>query len=156
MSCCAKSSHSAPTGNTCRLLARDHAAPESTLALSKAVQPCCGGVRPLSWCSRPRSSTALPAGALDEPAVAGGVRPGIEASAAPVRTFGGPHLLERRPVIRRPLARKESPAVGALEAEVHLQTAVVRRIRIVPRTFEAVDPEQLLLVRRVQGVFPDG
>src|SRR5438034_22259 len=38
---------SAPSGNTCRLLARDHAAPESTLALSKANQPCCGRVRPL-------------------------------------------------------------------------------------------------------------
>src|SRR6476661_2066467 len=48
----------------CRLLARDHAAPESTLALSKANQPCCGRVRPLAWCSRPRSSTALLEGAL--------------------------------------------------------------------------------------------
>src|SRR5881409_2849463 len=47
----------------CRLLARDHAAPESTLALSKADQPCCGRVRPLAWCSRPRNSAALPAGA---------------------------------------------------------------------------------------------
>src|SRR5437762_51616 len=48
----------------CRLVARDHAAPESTLALSKADQPCCGRVRPLAWCSRPRSSTALLEGAL--------------------------------------------------------------------------------------------
>src|SRR5256886_14988969 len=55
---------SAPASNTCRLLARDHAAPESTLALSKADQPCCGRVRPLAWCSRPRSSTALLEGAL--------------------------------------------------------------------------------------------
>src|SRR6266508_3072245 len=31
----------------CRPLARDHAAPESTLVLSKADQPCCGRVRPL-------------------------------------------------------------------------------------------------------------
>src|SRR3989442_253751 len=54
----------APPSNTCRLLARDHAAPESTLALSKANQPCCGRVRPLAWCSRPRSSTALLEGAL--------------------------------------------------------------------------------------------
>src|SRR5207249_1046926 len=56
---------SAPSSNTCRLLARDHAAPEPTLALSKADQPCCGRVRPLAWCSRPRSSTALLEGALD-------------------------------------------------------------------------------------------
>src|SRR5438094_2667930 len=48
----------------CRLLARDHAAPESTLALSKAHQPCCGRVRPLAWCSRPRSSTVSLEGAL--------------------------------------------------------------------------------------------
>src|SRR5213593_4249951 len=48
----------------CRLLARDHAAPDPTLALSKAVQPCCGRVRPLAWCSRPRSSAALLGGAL--------------------------------------------------------------------------------------------
>src|SRR3989441_7948291 len=43
---------------------RDHAAPESTLALSKADQPCCGRVRPLAWCSRPRNSAALLEGAL--------------------------------------------------------------------------------------------
>src|SRR5213592_4011980 len=58
------SSGGAPPSNTCRLLARDHAAPESTLALSKAHQPCCGRVRPLAWCSRPRNSTALLEGAL--------------------------------------------------------------------------------------------
>src|SRR6266566_301142 len=55
---------SVPTGNARRLLARDHAAPESTLALSKADQPCCGRVRPLAWCSRPRDSAASPAGPL--------------------------------------------------------------------------------------------
>src|SRR5207248_9825100 len=60
----APANNSAPSSNTCRLLARDHAAPESTLALSKANQPCCGRVRPLAWCSRPRSSAALLDGAL--------------------------------------------------------------------------------------------
>src|SRR5205814_9912499 len=50
---------SAPTSSTCRLLARDHTPRESTLALSKADQSCCARVRPLAWCSRPRSSTAL-------------------------------------------------------------------------------------------------
>src|SRR5439155_6669485 len=54
----------APSGNTCRPLARDHTAPEPTLALSKAIQPCCGQVRTLAWCSRPRDSAALPNGAL--------------------------------------------------------------------------------------------
>src|SRR5436190_15334138 len=59
------SSGGAPPSNTCRLLARDHAAPESTLALSKAHQPCCGRVRPLAWCSRPRNSAASLEGALE-------------------------------------------------------------------------------------------
>src|SRR5205823_12497775 len=55
---------SAPPSNTCRLLARYHAAPESTLVLTKASSLGCGRVRPLAWCSRPRSSTASLAGAL--------------------------------------------------------------------------------------------
>src|SRR5436190_9887385 len=56
---------SAPSSDTCRLLARDHAAPEPTLALSKAIQPCCGQARTLAWCSRPRNSTASLDGALN-------------------------------------------------------------------------------------------
>src|SRR3954462_1031067 len=55
---------SAPPGNTCRLLARDHAAPESTLALAKAASLGCERVRPLAWCSEPRNSAALLEGAL--------------------------------------------------------------------------------------------
>src|SRR6266536_4882033 len=55
---------SVPPSNTRRLLARDHAAPESTLALTKATSLGCGRVRPLAWCSRPRSSAALLEGAL--------------------------------------------------------------------------------------------
>src|SRR6266545_302023 len=58
------SADSAPTSDTCRLLARDHAAPESTLALTKASSLGCERVRPLAWCSRPRSSTASLEGAL--------------------------------------------------------------------------------------------
>src|SRR5437764_2081964 len=55
---------SASSSNTCRLLARDHAAPESTLALAKAGSLGSERVRPLAWCSRPRSSTASMEGAL--------------------------------------------------------------------------------------------
>src|SRR3989442_9409153 len=55
---------SAPASNTCRLLARDHAAPEPTLALAKAASLGCERVRPLAWCSRPRNSAASLAGAL--------------------------------------------------------------------------------------------
>ena len=47
-----------------RPLARDHAAPESTLALAKAPSLGRGRARPLAWCSRPRDSTASLAGAL--------------------------------------------------------------------------------------------
>src|SRR5213596_1102772 len=54
----------APSSNTCRLLARDHAAPESPLALAKAASLGRERVRPLAWCSRPRNSTALLDGAL--------------------------------------------------------------------------------------------
>src|SRR5215213_593743 len=56
---------SAPSGNTCRLPARDHAAPGSTLALEQGLSSLrCGRVRPLAWCSQPRNSTASPEGAL--------------------------------------------------------------------------------------------
>src|SRR5439155_26644472 len=55
---------SAPPGNTCPLLARDHAAPGTTLALAKATSLGRGRVPPLAWCSRPRSQAALPEGAL--------------------------------------------------------------------------------------------
>src|SRR5215216_2258686 len=58
---------SAAAGNTYRLLARDHAAPEPTLALAKAASLGRGRVRPLAWCSRPRSSAALLEGALGAP-----------------------------------------------------------------------------------------
>jgi protein-tyrosine phosphatase len=45
------------SSDKCRLLARDHAAPEPTLALAKAVkQPWRGRVRTLAWCSQPRSA----------------------------------------------------------------------------------------------------
>src|SRR6266498_644769 len=42
-------------------LARDHAAPASTLALVKATSLACGRSRPLAWCSRPRNRATLPA-----------------------------------------------------------------------------------------------
>src|SRR5262249_25129041 len=55
---------SAPSSNTCRLLARDHAAPESALVLAKAESLGRERVRPVAWCSRPRSSAASLEGAL--------------------------------------------------------------------------------------------
>src|SRR5207247_2365999 len=60
----APSATSAPSSDTYRLLARDHAAPESTLALAKAASLGRERVRPLAWCSRPRSSAASLDGAL--------------------------------------------------------------------------------------------
>ena len=45
--------------------------------------------------------------------------------------------------------RSEQPAsVGGLELEIHLEAAVVRRMRIPPRALVAVDAEPLALVRR--------
>src|SRR6476620_5043927 len=55
---------SAPPRDTCPLPARDHAAPGTTLALAKAAGLGCERVRPLAWCSRPRSWTASREGAL--------------------------------------------------------------------------------------------
>ena len=54
----ATSSSDAPPSDTCRLLARDHAAPEPTLRLTKVFRPWLVGVRTLAWCSRPRNSAA--------------------------------------------------------------------------------------------------
>src|SRR5207249_8987861 len=42
-------------------LARDHPAPESTLALVKAASLAYGRSRPLAWCSRPRKRATSPA-----------------------------------------------------------------------------------------------
>src|SRR2546423_101201 len=44
---------SAPPRNTCRPLARDHAAPEATPPLSHAARPGCERARPLAWGSPP-------------------------------------------------------------------------------------------------------
>jgi drug/metabolite transporter (DMT)-like permease len=54
---------SAPSGDTRRAPARDHAAPGTTLALAKATSLGCGRVRPLAWCSRPGTAAASPEGA---------------------------------------------------------------------------------------------
>jgi hypothetical protein len=50
---------SAAPSNACRLLARDHAAPEPTLLLTQVYRPWLVRVRPLAWCSRSTSSAAL-------------------------------------------------------------------------------------------------
>src|SRR5437763_4904451 len=61
----------APPGNTRRPLARDLAAPESTLALAQAPSLRRERWRPLAWCSQPRDSAASPGGALSEEALVG-------------------------------------------------------------------------------------
>jgi hypothetical protein len=53
-----------PPGNARWLLARDHAAPEPTLLLTKVFRLWLVRVRPLAWCSRPRRAAASPEGAL--------------------------------------------------------------------------------------------
>src|SRR4029453_11908797 len=67
-----KPSVSAPSSNTCRLLARDHAAPGPTLLLTKVYRPWLVGVRLLAWCSRPRIPAALLEGAQDPSRISSG------------------------------------------------------------------------------------
>src|SRR5438445_8426770 len=86
---------------------------------------------------------------LDQSAIPGRIRPRIEAAARAERALGHPHLLERRPVVGRSLPREQVAAVRPLEAEVHLQAAVVRRVWIPPRALEVVDARPGTSVRRV-------
>ena len=65
--------------------------------------------------------------------------------------LGDPDLLERSPVVGRALAAQELPPVRPLEAEVHLEPAVVGRIRIVPAALVAVDAEPRRTMRRMTG-----
>src|SRR3712207_2414967 len=69
---------------------------------------------------------------LDQSAASRRVRPRVEPAAGTESTLGDPHLLERRPVVRRPLAPQQVAAVGAHERPVHLQAAPVGRTRVVP------------------------
>src|SRR5205814_4960207 len=89
---------SAPSSNTCRLLARDHAAPKSTLALAKAASLGRERVRPLAWCSRPRSSTALLEGARMYVLIAGGGKIGANLARSLLRDGHGHEvtLIEQR------------------------------------------------------------
>src|SRR4051812_5291077 len=85
--------------------------------------------------------------ASDQAAVPRRIRPGIETPALR-RLFRHPDLLERRPVVGRALRPKERPAVGGLEADVHLQAAVVRAAAVGPAALVAVDAEELPEMRR--------
>src|SRR5262249_55329294 len=91
---------------------------------------------------------------LDQAAQARGVRPGIEAPCG-MGPLGNPHLLERRPPIGRALRAQQVRAVGLLEAEVHLQAAVVGGVWLVPGPLVAMDAEPLTLVRRAASADPD-
>src|SRR6266540_3371959 len=84
----------------------------------------------------------------DQAAVPRGVRPGPETPAL-VRFLRRPHLLERRPVIGRALRPEEAPAECPLEADVHLEPAVVGAAAVPPTRLEAVDAKKCRPVRRV-------
>src|SRR6478672_13439519 len=81
--------------------------------------------------------------ASDEPAVPRRVRPRVK-TPAPCRSFGDPDLLEGRPVVGRPFLPKEPPPVGRLEADVHLQPAVVGAAAVRPAALVAMDAKELL------------
>src|SRR5205823_7841638 len=88
---------------------------------------------------------------LEHPAEPSRVRPRPEAATGRASALGCPDLLERRPVIGRALAQVEGAPVPQLEADVHLEPAVVRPAAVRPRRLVAVDAEPGRVVRRVDG-----
>src|SRR4051812_36141379 len=89
----------------------------------------------------------------DEAAVPRRVRPGIETPARG-RLFRDPDLLERRPVVGRPLRPEQPAAVRGLEPVVHLQPAPEGCAGIGPAALEAVDAHERRVVRRVLRLPP--
>src|SRR5712691_7524261 len=88
----------------------------------------------------------------DEPAKPRCVRPRPKTPASE-RLFCRPDLLQGRPAIRSALAADEPPSVGALETEVHLETAVVAVAGVrAPGALEAVDAEPRGQMRRAHGL----
>src|SRR5665647_2123629 len=92
----------------------------------------------------------MPRKPLEQAAEPRGVRPGPETPARE-RFLRRPDLLERRPVVGRSLAGVEPAAVALLEAEVHLEPAVVRRAGVRPAGLVVVDAEELAQMGRVLG-----
>src|SRR3954464_11451445 len=86
----------------------------------------------------------------DQPAKPRGVRPGPE-TPAPGGFLRRPDLLERRPVVGRPLGAQKPRRIRPLEAEVHLEPAVIRRPRVGPAPFVVVDAEKRRQMRRMRG-----
>src|SRR5436305_4511716 len=87
----------------------------------------------------------------DEPAVPRCIRPGPETPA--LRGFlRRPDLLERGPAVRGALPADEPGRIGPLEAEVHLEPAVVAVAGVrPPAPFQAVDTEPGRQMRRPQS-----
>src|SRR4051812_17908133 len=90
----------------------------------------------------------MPRMASEQPAGPRRVRPRPETPAAGC-FFCCPDLLERRPVVGRPLRSEQPGAVGGLEAVVHLQPAPERCAAVRPAPLVAVDAEERREVRRV-------
>src|SRR5207302_10171928 len=65
--------------------------------------------------------------------------------------FRRPDLLQRRPVVPRPLPLVDPPPVPLLDGEAHLETAPVGAADVVPGSFVVVDAHPLVHVRRVLG-----
>src|SRR2546421_8097945 len=84
----------------------------------------------------------------DEAAEPRRVRPG-PVTPAPGGFFRRPDLLERRPVVGRPLRPQEPAGIGLLKAEVHLEAAVVGPAAVRPAPLVVMDAEERRLVRRV-------
>src|SRR5205823_1294989 len=84
----------------------------------------------------------------EQPAVPRSVRPRPKPP-APQRFFRRPDLLERGPMVGSSLLAQEPPRVGVLEAEVHLEAAVVRAAGVRPAALVAMDTKECPEMRRV-------
>src|SRR5438132_8250369 len=88
----------------------------------------------------------------DEPAVPRCIRPGPKTPALG-RLLRRPDLLERRPPVGGALPPHEPGGIGSLEAEVHLEPAVVAVAGVrAPAALESVDAEPGPQMRRPHGL----
>src|SRR5579863_8601713 len=129
--------------------------PDSRPPKAAVLRPDAAGFRRRRFQPSARPRSAHMQGVLVDAASVSGAGPRLETADAP-RPDSGPDLLERRPVVRRPLVLQEPVTVGVLEGVVHLKPAPVRRVRIRPAALVMVDAVPGLEPRRMVGDAPGG
>src|SRR5436309_3395546 len=83
----------------------------------------------------------------DQPTVPCRIRPRIKPASGTIRPLGNPDLLERSPVVGCALPEQQVSAIGALKADVHLETPEVWRIRVGPHPLVTMDTKPGLQTR---------